>query len=188
MLFGMKVIRPEKLDSFYDITTLLMKWVIRDKLRRNPDLRLLEIGAGTFAVLSGCLARYARRPIEAVEIDPKRAASSQKHIDLNRVNVKLAVSDIFANAPKQPFDIVFWNLPYYDDPTLLHRLFSHAPEFLNPAGELILGYNSKPLPRATITSILDEYPRLRLSHVHTWRWNMHDVLIVRHADAPAKLL
>lgn len=180
-LFGMRMIRPEKLDSYYDLTTLLMKWVIRKRLKKRPDLRLLEIGAGTFAVLSGCLSRYATTAIDAAEIDPRRAESSRRHVQLNGVKVNVFDSDVFSNAPASKYDIVFWNLPYYNDPALLERLFAGAPDFITEQGELIIGYNSKPLPRETVLGILSKYPRLYLAKIENWRWNLHDVLIIRRS-------
>jgi methylase of polypeptide subunit release factors len=177
-LFGMTVLPGGEQTYYYDLTTILLARVLAPKLRANPDARVLEIGTGGYALLAGKLSRLTTKPIDASELDPGRAASSKQHVELNHVNVNVIQSDLFASLPATRYDLIFWNLPYYRDPSgYLANLIDQVPDFLADTGELVIGYNTKPLPRVTVEKLLEGGP-LRVVRPYTWWWNLHDVLVI----------
>lgn len=185
-LFRMKVLSTgelavyfTQLPVYFSLSTVLLKMVLKDKLRHSPNLKLLEIGVGAFAVLSGCLSRWATQTIDAIDIDPACVASAQKHVELNRVNVRVFQSDLFSNVPACQYDLIFWNLPTEKDlNTYLPDLFKGVPDFMNESAQLIIIYNTKKLPRETVLNILSKYERLNPDEIKTWWWNIHNVLVI----------
>lgn len=140
---------------------------------------MLEIGVGSFAVLSGAVAKWVQRPIDAFNVEDTCVVSSRRHVEMNGFNVNVFHSDLFENVPSLEYDVIFRNLPYYRDPDVyLRDLFRQAPHFMHRGSELIIGYNSKPLPRTTIERILADYPSLHIKDIITWWWNMHEVMVV----------
>jgi Methyltransferase small domain len=177
-LFGIKVLSTHGI-GYFDLTTVLLRQVLKERLRNAHDTKLLEVGVGAFAVLSGALARWVEGPIDAFDVEAALVESSRRHVELNRINVNVFQSNLFERVPKVKYDLIFWNLPYYRDPNLyLSSLFEQAPDFMHNYSELIIGYNTKPLPRVTIERILDGYPSLQIKRVVTWWWNMHEVLVL----------
>jgi 16S rRNA G1207 methylase RsmC len=163
VLFGMRVIR---------VSTL-------------PGARLLEIGIGYGAVLSGSLSRLVDLPIDAIDLDEKLVESSERHVELNGVQVNAFQSDLFENVSHTHYDIIFWNLPYYRDPDdYLRRLLLTASDYLSPNGTILLGYNSSPLPEETVERMVRESPGLSLREFRTYGWNLHQIAIIGHALDP----
>jgi spermidine synthase len=176
--FGMKhgeVKRP----AYFDLTTLLLKWLI--DARWSPSTRkVLEIGVGESAVLAGYFSRQHQIHVDAVELDAEVAEKAKHHVALNGVDVTVRQSDLFANLPEQRYDLIFWNLPYRRKPEkFLPGLFARAADYLTDDGELIIGYNSKPLPRASVLEFLEQAPGLELSTIKTWWWNMHEAAVIK---------
>ena len=171
---------------YFDLTTVLLRQVVKRRLRRNPDLRLFEMGTGYTAILCGYLSHFCSNTIDTAESDPARVASARRHVELNGVNVNVIQSNLFSEVPPKHYDVIFWNLPYYRDPqSYLPGLFAAAPQYMSPRGELIIGYNPTPLSRSTVLGIKDDYPQLDLTDVRTWWWNLHEVLILTRAGAAA---
>lgn len=188
-LFGMNVLSQEELEKssicftkfpiYFNLTSILLKEVLQEKLRNSPDFKVLEIGVGAFAVLSGYLSRYTTQTIDAIDIDLACVESAKKHIDLNQVNVRAFDSDLFSNVPACKYDIIFWNMPYDQDPNVyLPGLFKAAPEFMNDSAELIIVYNTKYFPRETVLNFMSNNPQLGLKEIKTWWWNIHEVLVI----------
>lgn len=187
-LFGMKVLSPQELSTYFKdnippiyfgLATVLLKMVLKDKLRHSPDLKLLEIGVGAYAVLSGCISRRTTQTIDAIDIDPTCVEYAKKHIDLNQVNVRVFQSNLFSNVPSCKYDLIFWNPPYEQDPyTYLPGLFREAPDFMSETSQLIIIYNSKVLLQDTVLNILSNYEKLQVVEIKKWWWNIQDVVII----------
>lgn len=176
--FGMRL-TGNATGFYFDLTTLLLKWVIRRRWRREIR-RVLEIGVGESANLSGYFSRRYQVHIDAVDIREREVASARRHIALNRVDVHAFQSNVFSNVPLREYDLIFWNLPYRQPPEdYLPQLFAGCREYLAPTGELILGYNAKPLARETLLECMRRVGGLELIEANTWWWNPHDVLVIR---------
>ncbi|NDJ17893.1 methyltransferase [Myxacorys almedinensis] len=187
LIFGMRILSKEELSVYFSkppiyfgLTTYLLATVLRRRLRELPSLKLLEIGVGAYAVLSGYLSRFGTQTVDAIDIDPACIESAQKHVELNQVGVRVFQSDLFSNIPAQTYDLIFWNMPYTELPphAYLPRLFEAVPDFMNKNAQLLLSYGTKTLPRETILQFLNHYPPLRVDEVKTWAWNVHEVISI----------
>lgn len=182
MLFGIEVDRAFVKNGFFDLTTLLLKSEIRARLRGFSDPKLLEIGVGRFAVLSGWLSRHVKQRIVACDFDPIAYESAKVHVQRNELDIEVLQSDVLSAVPAGKYDLIFWNLPYYDDPEpILSRLFEAAPGYLSGQGAMILGFNGKPLPVAAVIDILGRYPALEVEKVRRYWWNLHALVSIKRA-------
>lgn len=179
--FGMRL-TGNSTGYYFDLTTLLLKWVIRRRWNHIRIRRALEIGVGESANLAGYFSRFGRIQLDAVDLREREVESARKHVALNGVDVRVFQSDVFSNVPPGRYDLIFWNLPYRVPPEhYLPALFRGCLEYLSPDGELILGYNAAPLPRAAVLEHMRAAGGLRLIEANTWWWNPHDVLVIGHA-------
>lgn len=180
MLFGIEVDRAFVKNGFFDLTTLLLKWEMRARLRDFSDPKLLEIGVGRFAVLSGWLSRHVKQRIVACDFDPVAYESAKVHVHRNDLDIEVLQSDVLSAVPAGQYDLIYWNLPYYDDPEpLLSRLFEAAPGYLSDRGTMTLGFNGKPLPVATVIDILGRYSDLEIEKVRSYWWNLHALVSIK---------
>tara|TARA_R110002072_G_scaffold29490_16_gene93194 strand:- start:3023 stop:3706 length:684 start_codon:yes stop_codon:yes gene_type:complete len=183
MLFGIDVDRTFVKNGFFDLTTLLLKWELQARLRAFNDPKLLEIGVGRFAVLSGWLSQHVKQRIVACDFDPIAYESAKVHVHRNDLDIEVLQSDVLSAVPAGRYDLVYWNLPYYDDPEpLLSRLFEAAPGYLSDRGTMTLGFNGKPLPVSTVIDILGRYPELEVESVRSYWWNLHALVSIKRAS------
>lgn len=182
VLFGVDVDKAFMRNGFFDLTTLLLKRELRRRVRRIPDPRIVEIGVGRFAVLSGWLSRHVGKHIVACDFDRIAFESAKVHVRRNDLDIEVLRSNVLSAVPEGERDLVFWNLPYYDDPEhILTSLFEAAPRYLSEDGTLILGFNGKPLPVARVLEILGRYPSLEVERVRSYWWNLHALVCIRRA-------
>ncbi|MBL8879178.1 MAG: methyltransferase [Phycisphaerales bacterium] len=167
---------------YFDLTTLLLKWVIQRRWDHARIKRGLEIGVGESANLAGYFSRFGRIHFDAVDLREREVETARKHVALNGVDVTVFQSDVFSNVPAAQYDLVFWNLPYRVPPEhYLPALFRGCRGYLAPRGELIIGYNASPLPRSSVLQHMSDVGGLQLLEANTWWWNPHDVLVIGHA-------
>ncbi len=181
--FGIDCIPHKNGYSIFDLTTILMKWELEPVLKKNPKTKCLEIGTGRYAILSGYLTQFTDTPIDTCELMPDLVENSKETMKRNKIELNIFQSNLFSNVPDgNKYDIIFWNLPYYLDPyDYLLGLLTAADQYLTDDGYLALGYNSKPLPLATVKDILSKCPKLKLTKVKNWGWNLHDVVYISKA-------
>ena len=96
--------------------------------------------------------------MDAVDISPQLVQSSREQVELNDLDVNVYESDLFSNVPETSYDVVSWNSPYYrNTDTFLPNLFGMAPDYLSDGGQLIIGYNTFALPRASVMDVHNNY-------------------------------
>ncbi len=184
LLFGVDVDKAFMRNGFFDLTTLLLQSELRRRVRRYENPRILEIGVGRFAVLSGWLSRRIKDRITACDYDRIAYESAKVHVRRNGLDIDVLRSNVLGSVPEGERDLIFWNLPYYDDPEpLLSRLFEAAPSYLSKEGRMILGFNGKPLPVARVIEILGRYPGLEIDRVRSYWWNLHALVSIRRTAA-----
>lgn len=180
MLFGVNVDRAFMKNGFFDLTSILLKWDLGSRIRKLKEPRLLEIGVGRFAVLSGSLSHRINRKIIASDYDPIAVESSRVHVHRNGLDIEILQSDVLESVPAGKFNLIFWNLPYYDDPEpILSRLFSSADDYLTDDGTLILGFNGKPLAVSRVLEILGRSPALEVQSLRSYWWNLHALVAIQ---------
>jgi methylase of polypeptide subunit release factors len=192
LLFGVDLSHvPE--EYLFDLTTVLLRRVLQPRI--DSRKRVLEIGVGRFALLSISLSKSCKVQIDGVEISAQLIKGAEACVARNGGKVTIWQSDVFSNVPPKKYDVIFWNLPYlgpmwgvqsgYDRLSYLHPLFGRVDEYLQPNGELVIGFNAS-ASRITVEQVFDilaGYKSLILREVKTWRWNNHAVLIIGRRGA-----
>ncbi|HUP12650.1 MAG TPA: methyltransferase [Niastella sp.] len=107
---GIRLVIPPAVfhPGFFFSTGLLLRYIAKLPLK---DRSFLELGAG-----SGLIALYAARQgaqVTATDINQVAIHSLEMNSRTNRIPVTVINSDLFANIPQQPFDIIAVNPPYY---------------------------------------------------------------------------
>ena len=183
-VFGVNVDPAWVANGYFDLTSILLKRELGRRTQFDDGFSVLEIGIGRFAVLSGWLSRRIDRRIVACDVDPIAVESARLHIERNRLNVECLHSDVLASVPVAPYDLVIWNLPYYDAPDrILTALFESVPDYMVERSRLILGFNTKALKDETVNAILSRFPALELETTRRYWWNLHALSVIRLAGS-----
>lgn len=121
------------------------------KQRDLSGLRVLELGAG-----SGFLSVYASKQgtqVTATDISSQAVAGIRKNASANDVSVEIIQSDLFERIPRQEFDLVLINPPYYPREPMnesehawycgteheyFQRLFTQLSERIDQLGEVVM--------------------------------------------------
>jgi release factor glutamine methyltransferase len=94
--------------GFFFSTKLLLRYIAKDHLNQKT---FLELGAG-----SGLLSIYAARKgafVVASDINPIAISCIKANAEENWVEIETIHSDLFDSIPKQSFDYILINPPYY---------------------------------------------------------------------------
>jgi release factor glutamine methyltransferase len=107
---GIRLIIPPEVfhPGFFFSTKLLLRYIGRYSLQQKT---FLELGAG-----SGLIAIFAAKKnaiVTATDINSVGIDYLKKNSEANGVNINIIHSDLFENIPKQQFDFVAINPPYY---------------------------------------------------------------------------
>lgn len=107
---GIRLVIPPAVfhPGFFFSTRLLLRYIATLPLKNRS---FLELGAG-----SGLIAMYAAREgaqVTASDINPVAIHSLEMNSRSNCIALTIITSDLFANIPKQTFDIIAINPPYY---------------------------------------------------------------------------
>ncbi len=107
---------------------------------------VLDVGTG-----SGMLALFAAQRgglVTALDINPLAVETARRNAASNQLEVEILESDLFKNVPKQHFDIVLINPPYFaanprdiaahaffagENLKYFKALFQQLPDFISPA-------------------------------------------------------
>ena len=146
-------------------TTALCLRLIDERLRRGRPRRVLDLGTGS-GVLAIALARAARMPVLATDIDPVAVRVARDNARLNRAAQWVVAETatgfghpVIANGA--PYDLIVANI-------LARPLMALAPQMANhmaPGGELIL---SGILDRQR-NGVVAAYVQQRFRHLRTYR-------------------
>ena len=182
--FNVKISKVLKKQSNYsnlkhkfDLTTILLKIVLNKYVKKN--FKILEIGIGSFGILSIFFNKKYQTNSYAVDIDLLNINNSSINVIFNDAHVNIIHSNIFENLVERNFDIIFWNLPYYEDKNkYLYPLITNCHKYLNNKGKLIVGYNSMPLKEKEIIEFTKKNYNLKYLKGIKFSWNNHIVSII----------
>ncbi len=149
-------IHPQVLSPRYSYSSrfIIENWDV------GADMTVLDVGTG-----SGILALFAAlqgaKRVVALDINIHACAIAEKNMRENRVFRKVTVvhSDLYTGLPKERFDRVVFNAPYWNkktDPALpltygvydedysvLNRFLKESGEYLALGGKILLGFSSQ---------------------------------------------
>lgn len=89
-------------------TKLLLKFLSGYKLKNK---RILELGAGTGLISLHCAKQGAI--VTATDVSRLALQNIKENAELNRLNITIIYSDLFANVSTHDFDMIIINPPYY---------------------------------------------------------------------------
>jgi release factor glutamine methyltransferase len=141
---GIRLVIPPAVfhPGFFFSTRLLLRYIASLPLKNKL---FLELGAG-----SGLIAMYAARKGAngtATDINPVAIHSLEMNARSNRIPLTIIKSDLFTDIPKQAFDIIAINPPYYkkqpqtaaeyawycgEQGEYFQQLFSGLHHYINP--------------------------------------------------------
>lgn len=102
--------------GFFFSTQLLLQYISKMQLR---DKKFLELGFGS-GLISIVAAKKGAK-VTSTEINTVAIEFFEKNCRQNHVDVQIIESDLFKNIPKEPYDIIAINPPYYKkDPVTEH--------------------------------------------------------------------
>jgi release factor glutamine methyltransferase len=94
--------------GFFFSTQLLLQYISKLSLKNR---RFLELGCGSGLISIAAAKRGAL--VTASDINPLAVEYLKKNIGENKVKMEIIESDLFYHLPKQPFDVIAINPPYY---------------------------------------------------------------------------
>jgi release factor glutamine methyltransferase len=94
--------------GFFFSTKFLLRFLARQPLQ---DRSFLELGAGSGLISLFAASRGA--VVTATDINPVAVSCLQKNSSLNSTSLEIIQSDLYTHIPRQPFDILAINPPYY---------------------------------------------------------------------------
>lgn len=186
IVFGQKFIFPPLKAlgaTYFDLTSILMYRHLKQIVLKHPEYKILEIGVGGYATVSGPLSHFLVHPIDAVDIQPELVDSAKAHVSLNDQSVVIHQSNAFDELAPKKYDLIFWNLPYCDDQAgYLPSFFFKLSEFVKPGAKVVLGYNEARLSPL----VFDDYLKssgFHRDYVKSWSWNNHEILAIKKQES-----
>lgn len=180
LLFRMKVNRSRDRAGYFDASTLVLRREVRRHIRKYLYPRLLEVGIGPYALLSGSLSRRVRQRVVGCDFDEAAVASAAEHVDRNVVNVTVIRSDLLSSVPVNEYDLIYWRLPLLDDALpALNRLLGSAGNYMSSSARLVIAFNTRWLDSDAVLRTLSHSRDLQLEHHRRFWWNHREVVTIQ---------
>lgn len=133
-------------------------------LNLKPGQRSMEFGCGAGAALLSAAALYDDVELIGVELDPKAAALAQQNIALNDMTgrVRVIEGDALAYRDERELDAVFFNPPFFDDPSTLRApKLGKSPAWMSDAGLAAwIDTGLRPLRSGGVITVIQRADRL----------------------------
>lgn len=134
--------------GFFFSTQLLLQYVIKLPLQGK---KFLELGCGSGLISMAAAKKGAK--VMGTDINPVAVEFLKKNSSRNKVEVEIILSDLFQSIPKQPFDVIAINPPYYKRQPLtakdhawfcgengeyFSKLFDTLSGYMHPGSEILM--------------------------------------------------
>ncbi len=161
LLFGVRPHHGERI--YWDFTTLVLRSALKRAVR--DGMKILEIGAGPYALLALYIEKHFQCKIDGTDINQIYVDEAARDIANRKSKVAIFQSDLFQNIAAT-YDLIYSNTLYIPRRAghergleTLHstetdwcggetgyeyidRLLMEAPSFLTKEGAVLLGFNS----------------------------------------------
>jgi protein-L-isoaspartate O-methyltransferase len=182
MIFGLRVRAAPVGTAYFDPCAVLMKLELIRLLKRPHLRRVIEVGTGRFALLSGALARRYDGRYIACDYDSRAVEAAKAHLAANRLRVEVRKSDALGALAACENDVVFCNLtPVAEPEPLATRLLDQSSEFLASTGRLVLGVDLRRLELPRLAEMAEGEAGLRIERVRRLWTAPHAVVHLRTA-------
>jgi spermidine synthase len=182
MIFGLRVRAAPVGTVYFDLCAVLLKMELMRLLRKPHLRRVIEVGTGRFALLSGALARRFDGRYIACDVDSRAVEAAKAHLAANRLRVEVRKSEGLAALAACENDIVFSNLtPLADPEGLAARLLEQAGNYLASTGRVVLGTDPRRLDPGRLAQIAEATGGLRLERTRRSLALPHAVVHFRRA-------
>lgn len=114
---GQKILVDQNVLIPRPATELLVEKTLSyaEKLFGDQKLNVLDLGTGSGCIATSLGTAQPNWNLIASDVSPNALQVAQTNLALHDIkNVQLVVSDLFANLPKQQFDLLICNPPYID--------------------------------------------------------------------------
>ncbi len=201
-VLGLPLPRLEEGEHYVDAATLAL---LRSCRRRIPrGARVLDLGAGSFAVIGLWLWRHRGCEVTCTEIDPSIAARARESIRQSGAPLDVIETSLFEDVPGE-YDIVVFNPPYVptrqglerklpehlrtqwdggEDGLATIRLFLDAFASSTCAATALLGVNRRRVPRERLRPLIEGLDELRVEGVDEHSWPPVDVYVLVRTKSP----
>lgn len=134
--------------GFFFSTQLLLHYINKLPLKGKD---FLELGCGSGLISIAAAKKGAK--VTASDINPVALELLKKNSNQNKVDMEILLSDLFNHIPKQQFDIIAINPPYYKKKPLTPKdhawfcgengeyfssLFNSITAYMNPGTEILM--------------------------------------------------
>jgi hypothetical protein len=182
LIFGLRVRAAPVGTAYFDPCAVLMKLELARLLRKPHLRRVIEVGTGRFALLSGALARRFDGRYIACDYDSRAVEAAKAHLAANRLRVEVRKSDALAALAACENDVVFCNLtPLVEPEPLAARLLGQSIGFLASTGRLVLGMDERRLEVPRLAELAGGEANLRIERVRRLWTAPHAVVHLRPA-------
>ena len=132
----------------------LLQRVVEDYMKKFKPKRVLDMGTGSGIQAITAKKDYSDAEVFGADINPMAIDLATENAELNDVEVKFFVSDLFERFQDQKFDLIIFNAPYLPSEPPLDPIWSGGEKFimkfiklakayLNPDGRILFVYSSK---------------------------------------------
>ncbi len=168
-------------NHLFDLTSILIRNFLNHTLDKKNKKKILDLGTGRYAILSIFIKKkHIHSNVIASDINENFIRHADINCKRNNVEVKCVVSNLFQNIDDRDFDLIIWNLPYYEDPNLyLKNFFEESILRTTKDGQLILGFNSFATTSKKIEDILNNFVQLKIIQIKKYLWNNHKIILVQ---------
>lgn len=179
LLFKSKVIYFKNYKYLFDFTTLLLRNRLKKLIKeKNGTKKILEIGTGYYGVLIIFFMKlFPNNKYYASENHLEKLDYVKKMFSINCCKPNLIHSSVFDNINEYDFDLIFWNLPYYEKKeNYLLPLIMQIHKHLSKNGLLLIGYNGFALKTYEINELIAKNKNIKINKISNYKWNNHEIL------------
>lgn len=132
-------------------TRSLLENIIIDKNKNN----ILDFGCG-YGPIGIYLSKFTNLKVDMIDVNERAVALSKKNANLNKVDVNIFESNLYANVT-ETYDYIVTNPPIRVGKDILYKILFNAKNYLNFNGELWLVVNKNQGAKTLVNALSKVY-------------------------------